>query len=45
VVIAQALIAESARNHDNRRQSTCIRADLRLKADGQKYPQIATFQS
>jgi hypothetical protein len=43
VVISQALVAESARNHDNRRQSTCIRADLRLEAGGQKYPQIAAF--
>jgi hypothetical protein len=34
--IVQALITESARNRDTRRQSTCIRADLGAKAGKQK---------
>jgi hypothetical protein len=45
MVIAQALIAESARNHDNRRSSTCIRADPHVKAAGQKSLQIAHFHT
>ena len=45
VVTVQALIAESAQNHDNRRQSTRIRADPHLEAADPKALQIAHSQS